>query len=55
MEKLTLAFTADEIAVLNEGLVSLPYRVSANLIANLQGQINAQLEKNQVEAQVTAE
>ena len=45
MEKLTLVFTQEEIAILSEGLVSLPYRVSVNLINNLQAQINEQTKK----------
>lgn len=44
MEKLTLLFTQEEIQILSEGLVSLPYKTSAQLIFNLQSQIDTQLK-----------
>lgn len=42
MKEFTLTVTEQELNVLSAGLTELPFKVVADLIKKLQGQINAQ-------------
>jgi hypothetical protein len=46
MKNITLEFTQDQLKVLNDALIEMPFRVAAPLIQQINMQIQQQFDKN---------
>lgn len=50
MKTLTLAFTQEQLQVLNTALLEVPYRLAAPLISSINSQIQQQFQREDDEA-----